>query len=259
MAKKIKDHYGKACAILLAEKIKTANSSKSIKKFSDKDFVEYVAKNIRGKEFLARMDVYSEALEIFLGDDYIKNLQTFESILGPKLKTETGMFIYGWWLWPVGRYVEKTAHLHLSEIHHSLNFIEKLTQRFTGEFAIRNLLEARPEPVIKKLQVWSLEECVHVRRLSSEGIRTRLPWAKKSTVFIEHFDEAIKILDNLKASPEKFVQKSVGNNINDLFKDAPHLAERIVKSWSRRGLPPSTQWILKHGQRSKRRTNELRP
>jgi len=31
----------------------------------------------------------------------------FHDILGPELKTSEGMFTHGWWLWPVGRYVEQ--------------------------------------------------------------------------------------------------------------------------------------------------------
>ena len=36
-------------------------------------------------------------------------------------------------------------------------------------------------------------------------------------------------MTNLKDDPQKFVQKSVGNNLNDLYKDAPEKADFIKK------------------------------
>ena len=62
-----------------------------------------------------------------------------------------------------------------------------------------------------------------------------------------------KILTNLKNDKEKFVQKSVGNNLNDLFKEAPNLANEIIDEWNTDNPTKETLWIIKHGSRSLRK------
>ncbi len=54
------------------------------------------------------------------------------------------MFREGWWLWPLGRYVEKNGDIDFSV---SMDFIYELTKRFTGEFAIRPLIKKYPKKV----------------------------------------------------------------------------------------------------------------
>ena len=68
---------------------------------------------------------------------------------------------------------------------------------------------------------WSKDKNVHVRRLASEGVRISLPWSKKLYVVLSEFEDYKIILTNLKNDKSKFVQKSVGNNLNDLYKKFP--------------------------------------
>jgi 3-methyladenine DNA glycosylase AlkC len=244
MPKKLKDHYNSQCALLIAQKLQAVQ-----KKFPADEFVNDVRRQIRGKEFLQRQDVFVNSLHGFLGPNYAKNIRLFQKILGPKLKQDTGMFTYGYWLWPIGRYVETYSASHPEHMELTIRFIYELTQRFTGEFAIRPLLRDHPHKVLPILQDWSQDKSVHVRRLASEGIRVRLPWTKKLDIFHTHFAQCFKILHYLRSAPEKFVQKSVGNNINDLYKDRPDLAQKIIDQWvTSQNL--HTQWIIRHGQRS---------
>lgn len=244
MAKKLKDYYGKEGATILGEKIENIYPE-----FNKKDFINHIIKKVKNLEFLDRQDVYVESFNKYLPKKYEENIKIFRKILGPELKTDIGMFKEGWWLWPVGRYVETNG---VKNIDISLKFIYELTKRFTGEFAIRPLLEKNPKKVLKILKKWSEDKNVHVRRLSSESLRSRLPWASHNTVFSDNFDDCFKILDNLKNSSEKFVQKSIGNNINDLFKSDPKLAKRIINSWSKKDKTPETEWIIKHGMRNQK-------
>ena len=45
-----------------------------------------------------------------------------------------------------------------------------------------------PKEALKIIQRWSIDKNVHVRRLASEGVRIRLPWAKKSLVALQEFN-----------------------------------------------------------------------
>jgi 3-methyladenine DNA glycosylase AlkC len=239
---KVKEYYNKDCAKLLSEKIKPL-----FPKFNDKDFIKYISKNIADKEFSERMDVFADAFELYLGNNYENNIKMFENILGPELKQETGMFTEGWWLWPVGRYVERHGTENTKV---SLAFIKELTKRFTGEYAIRPLLANKTKETIKTILKWSKDENVHVRRLASEGVRISLPWSKKLYSAVDDFENYKAILTNLKNDKSKFVQKSVGNNINDLYKEFPEKANEIINEWKKDKLTKEAMWIIGHGLRS---------
>src|SRR5690606_35853651 len=133
MAKKFKDYYGRKTAKLIAGKIKAVYPA-----FHEANFITEIEKGIKGKTFLARQDVYVSAFEKHLSKSYRKNIQIFTKILGTELKESKGMFTHGFWLWPIGRYVEKHGH---QDFQTSIDFIYELTKRFTGEFTVRPLLE----------------------------------------------------------------------------------------------------------------------
>jgi 3-methyladenine DNA glycosylase AlkC len=242
MAKKIKDYYDIDCAKLIAGKI-----SNVYQEFNKRGFVQLLKKELPGKEFSDRMDSYIIAFEKYLPGRYNDNIKIFEKILGNELQTTEGMFIYGWWLWPVGKYVEKNG---TTDFDLSMKFIYELTKRFTGEFAVRPLISQNPKKALRIMLKWSKDKNVHVRRLASEGLRTRLPWAKKSFSALEELELYKKILSNLKNDKEKFVQKSVGNNLNDLMKDFPEIANGIIGEWEIDNPGKETLWIINHGKRS---------
>ena len=77
--------------------------------------------------------------------------------------------------------------------------------------------------------------------------KTHLP---SGTMLISALFRKFKgILTNLKDDSSKFVQKSVGNNLNDLYKYDGKLAEEIIQGWREDELSASARWIIKHGQR----------
>lgn len=241
---KFKDYYDAECARLLGDKIAAVYPE-----FDHAGFIQYITERVDDKEFSARQDVFAEALEVYLTGEYRENLRILAQILGPMLEKPAGMFSEGWWLWPVGRYVERHG---TEDLEASMAFIYELTQRFTGEFAVRPLIEDQPEKALPIIEAWSRDENVHVRRLASEGLRIRLPWAKKMYAAVQCFAEYKQILTNLKNDPEKFVQKSVGNNLNDLYKEEPAKAMEIIAEWQAQNPGKATLWIIKHGLRSQK-------
>lgn len=99
---------------------------------------------------------------------------------------------------------------------------------------------------------WSQDENRRVRRLASECLRIHLPWAKKNYAVLDYFDDYQTVLTNLRDEPDKTIQKSVANNLNDLAKEAPERFEQIITSWQQQPLSPACAWIIKHGSRSRR-------
>jgi len=241
---KHKDHYDDKYIIDLSAKIHSV-----LPGFDEQAFCGSLLGTLDDKELFARFDSIVDAMEESLEGGYSENIRAFFNMLGPELTTSEGMFNFGWWLWPIGRYVER--HGNENRVL-SLSFLKELTKRFTGEYAIRPLLKEHPKEVMDELIVWTKDENVHVRRLASEGVRIRLPWSQKLFVAIDEFDRYTVILTNLKDDPEKFVQKSVGNNLNDLFKDAPEKAQAIIAQWEKTPASKAREWIVKHGSRNQK-------
>ena len=242
MAKKFKDYYDHEYLHLISGKI-----SSVYPRFDQSTFIAQTSPHLDGLEFHQRQDLICQELAHHLPVDLSATLTIFTKMLGPELVTDTGMFTHGWWLWPIGRYVQ---HHCLVQPEPSYEFIFELTKRFTGEFAIRPLIEFRTKEALEIMVQWSLNPNVHVRRLSSEGIRTRLPWANKQVAVLAYPELVTTILTNLQDAPEKFVQKSVGNVINDLYKDDPKLAQAITSQWEQENPTKNTKWIINHGRRS---------
>lgn len=130
----------------------------------------------------------------------------------------------------------------------SMNALELFTQYSSGEFAIRPFLIRHQGNTMKKMLSWSKHENQHVRRLSSEGCRPRLPWAMALPQFKQDPAPIFPILENLKADHSTYVRKSVANNLNDISKDNPATMLALCKNWIKG--PKETQWIIKHGLRS---------
>ena len=245
---KHKDHYDDQYILTLAGKL-----SSVISDFDAEAFSGELIGHLDDKELFARFDCIVDTMQKYLQNDYSKNIHSFYNLLGPELDKTEGMFSFGWWLWPIGRYIERNGNENWKI---SLMFLKELTKRFTGEYAIRPLLKSHPREIMDELIEWTHDPNVHVRRLACEGVRIRLPWAEKLYIAVDEFERYTKLLTNLKDDPEKFVQKSVGNNLNDLYKDAPEKADQIIAQWRKTPTSKAQEWIIKHGTRNQKQNDE---
>lgn len=239
---KHKDYYDDHYILEFSSKL-----SSVMPDFDAESFSHGLIGQLDNKELFARFDCIVDAMQKSMSSDYAKNIHAFYGMLGPELSQPEGMFNFGWWLWPISRYVERNGNENWKV---SLSFLKELTKRFTGEYAIRPLLKEHPREVMDELIVWTHDDNVHVRRLSSEGVRIRLPWSMKLLVALEEFERYVEILTNLNDDHERFVQKSVGNNLNELYKEAPEKAEHIITEWRKTPVSKAQEWIIKHGMRN---------
>ncbi len=239
--KKLKYWFDKELAILLAEKITTYKSD-----FNSKGFINIIHISTTEMELKDRVEFIADQFQKHLGTDYQKNIILLSKILGPENTEETGMFTNFYWIMPIAKYVEKYG---LDNFDISMTAIQEITKRNTGEYAIRPFLEKYPIKTLKVLETWSHSQNKHVRRLSSEGVRPRLPWASKLQIFIEDPIPIIPILENLKDDPSKYVQKSVANCINDILKDNVEIGKNLIEKWSKNSSK-ERKWITKHALRN---------
>lgn len=210
------------------------------------DFILSVVDRVGDHELKARVAILAEELRNHLPPDYLDALPILLQILGPENPSETGMFTEGYWLMPVAYFVEVYGLDHLEE---SLHAIGEITKRNTGEYAIRPYLVKYPDETIARMTKWADHDNFHVRRLASEGMRPRLPWAKKLDAFIADPSPILPILNKLHDDESKFVRKSVGNNVNDILKDNYEVGMALLRSWAE-APSANTRWVIKHALRN---------
>jgi 3-methyladenine DNA glycosylase AlkC len=236
----ITDAFGSTLASLLAKKITVAHPS-----FDTKSFVRTIQKGVVGQSYTQRIETIADALHTHLPTDYTKALPILMRIFGPENPHETGMFTHFYWLMPIGKYIEKYGIEHFTL---SMKAIEELTKRNTGEYAIRPFARKYPERTLRVCRSWAKHKNFHLRRLATEGLRPKLPWAPKLDVWNNNPQPIFDILELLKADEIKFVKKSVANHVRDWLKVNPKRTQKLIASWSR-SKNVHTQWILKHAQR----------
>jgi 3-methyladenine DNA glycosylase AlkC len=238
--KGVTGYFGKNLAELLSEKLIATHRN-----FDKKKFIKSVAKEVNEKTLIQLVECIADNLQIFLPPYYPEAISVLLKILGPENEKETGMFTNFYWLMPVGKFVEKYGLEHFSE---SISAIEEITKRNTGEYAIRPFVRKYPGKTLKQMKKWAVSKNFHLRRLASEGLRPKLPWASKLDLFIEKPQPVFDVLEILKADPVRFVKKSVANHITDYIKVNPGEAGKLIFQW-KRSDNEHTQWIIKHATR----------
>ena len=239
--KKLKYWFDKDLALLLAQKISTKKTD-----FETSSFVDSIDKGVQQLELKDRVEFIADEFRKSISSDYKKTIAILLTILGAENEEETGMFTNYYWIMPIAKYVEKYG---LDDFDISMNAIKEITKRNTGEYAIRPFLDTYPQKTVNVLLTWSKDKNKHVRRLASEGVRPRLPWATKLQRFIDSPKPILPILNNLKDDTSKYVQKSVANCLNDILKDNLEIGKSIIEKWQ---LTASKErkWILKHALRN---------
>ena len=136
----------------------------------------------------------------------------------------------------------------LDDFENSMKALEVFTIDSSSEFAIRQFILKYEEQTINQMKIWAKSSNEHIRRLASEGSRSRLPWAIALPLFKQNPTKPLEIIELLKNDKSLYVQKSVANNLNDISKDNPHLVIKFVKE--NLGKTKELDWICKHGSRT---------
>ena len=126
--------------------------------------------------------------------------------------------------------------------------LEVFTIDFSSEFAIRQFILKYEDKTMNQMKLWSQSSNEHLRRLSCEGCRPRLPWTIALPIYKKDPSKILEIIELLKNDKSLYVRKSVANNLNDISKDNPHLVIDFVKT--NLGTSKDLDWICKHASRT---------
>jgi 3-methyladenine DNA glycosylase AlkC len=218
--------------------VSLANSLKQVyKPFPSEKFLKQVVASIDVLSLNERMRHASKVLHGFLPPYYETTIAILKDTI-PSLKPGYTNLLFPDFVSQFGTHNVKA----------SLDALHFFTRFGSSEFAIRTFLKNDFDRTLKTMMVWSEDANEHVRRLSSEGSRPRLPWSFKLDAVISNPAVTQPILNNLKQDDSLYVRKSVANHLNDISKDSPAYVLRMVKSWNQQH--PHTAWIVKRGCRS---------
>jgi len=189
-----------------------------------------------GRELKQKMRHITICLKQTLPDDYATAICILEQI-APQFRSFVALsfsdFVecYGMYDWDI-----------------SMKALAVFTSSCSSEFAVRPFLDKDPKQAMNYFYQWATDENEHIRRLSSEGCRPRLPWGMALRKFKKDPSLIIPILEKLKNDPSEYVRKSVANNLNDISKDHPEIVLNLCEQW--KGLSKETDRIIKHACRT---------
>jgi len=208
--------------------------NKQCSEFDTKAFEADASNNLTALELKARSEQITDAMIKHLPQDFERAAAIMLSSLSPVRDgdifgaTVDSDGIAGWAIMPMAHYVGLRG---LDHFECSMELFKEMTKRFSSEFGIRFFLLASPEKTLIELHRWITDDNRHVRRLVSEGTRTRLPWAMRLPLFIQDPTPVVALLEGLKDDEDEYVRRSVANNLNDLSKDHPELITGVSQRW----------------------------
>jgi 3-methyladenine DNA glycosylase AlkC len=188
------------------------------------------------KELKQRMHHISICMHKCLSGDYSQNINVLKSVSNnfsglPHMVFPAFVELYG-----------------LPYFDESMSALAFFTENSSSEFAIRPFIKEQQQRTMGQMEAWAESDNYHLRRLSSEGCRPRLPWAMALPAFKCDPQPVLHILNKLKNDESLYVRRSVANNLNDISKDHPGVLLRIAGSWL--GDSQETDWLVKHACRS---------
>jgi 3-methyladenine DNA glycosylase AlkC len=116
--------------------------------------------------------------------------------------------------------------------------------------ALRPLLVSDLSLSIRSLSVWSADRDSNLRRFASEALRQRGVWCSHIDALKQNPELGLAILTPLKADPERYVQDSVANWLNDASKTAPDWTRALCQQWLTQSASAATAYICKRALRS---------
>ena len=228
----LKEMFNKKFFLHLAEEI-----NKTYPAFDSKKFLKDVTSNLEELSLNQRMRKASETMHVHLPNDYKKTVTILRDTI-PNVQRGYVSLLFPDYIGVYGR----------KDIKTSLEALKYFTTFGSSEFAIREFLKLDFDKTLSEMKKWAKDKDHHVRRLSSEGSRPRLPWSFKLDEPIKNPYATKEVLEALKEDDELYVRKSVANHLNDISKDNPDAMLAIVKGWGTNNK--HTSWIIKHAARS---------
>ncbi len=191
--------------------------------FDAQAFRDRILETLNELELKERINLIADELRAGFADDYPAAI-THVVAMAPEIRGPSGMEP-----WPLCSVVERHGVDHPTE---SLAAMERLTQHFSCEFAIRPFLEHHLDDTLAACRRWSSHAEPTVRRLPSEGTRPYLPWGPKVQSLLDDPEIGIDLITQLRHDPDEVVRRSVANHLNDIARNHPDRIAGLAATWT---------------------------
>jgi 3-methyladenine DNA glycosylase AlkC len=242
-APKLKDFFDANVVRGIARDLRRAHAV-----FDEDAFTAECLRGLRNMELTERGRHVADVMHRFLPQPFARAAAVLVASLGPE-HAGTEDFGMAPFRYMGHMYYVATYGLDARDVDTALDAQYEVTKRFTAEFSIRPFLIAHREHTLARLRTWSRDPSPHVRRLVSEGTRPRLPWAPRLPEFQRDPAPVLALLELLKDDDERYVQRSVANNLNDIAKDHPDVVIDVCRRWLV-DASEGRRYIVSHALRS---------
>ncbi len=205
--------------------------------FDGERFLHLASEGLDGLSIMQRLRQIAVSFHATLPGPYEKNIEILSN-LAPRIN-------HGFASITLPEYVALYGQDHFDL---SMKALAYFTRFGSSEFAVRHFLLKDMQRTLAVMRNWSTDENEHVRRLSSEGCRPRLPWSFQLKQLIADPSPVAPILENLKSDPSLYVRKSAANHLNDITKDHPEWVLEKLSHWDQ--ADARTAWIIKQALRT---------
>ncbi|MFK7931019.1 MAG: DNA alkylation repair protein [Myxococcota bacterium] len=240
MAEPFKEYINEAAVRRLADQLQAGTPS-----YGGAPTLLACVPSLHALELKDRVITVADALRTSLPTDWPQALDVLLRALPAPLPSAQGVGD-AFYLWPVLTTVERHGLPHPEA---SLEALKRMTQSFSAEFAVRPFLVQHPELTWATLLKWTGDPNLHVRRWCSEGTRPRLPWGAVLRDSVADPSRGLQLLERLRDDPDRYVQRSVANHLNDVSKDHPDRVVQVAQRWWSDGSK-DRRWTVRHGLRT---------
>jgi 3-methyladenine DNA glycosylase AlkC len=221
--------------------------------FNTQQFTAQATEGLEALELKDRARKIAHALAQQLPKDVAHAAQIVTASLGKKLEVTQDYGLAPYYYMPHSEWIGQYG---VADFESGLQANYEITQRYSAEFSIRPFIVAYESTCLQQLHRWCHDPNPHVRRLVSEGTRTRLPWAMRLKNIQAQPQLTLPLLEQLKDDPELYVRRSVANHLGDIAKDHLELALKISRRWLEeshhmqdRSQAKNRRWLIRHALR----------
>lgn len=243
----MKNSLNKKTVVRIAENISSAYAE-----FELERFVKLASTGLGGLELKQRVEHIIQALLATMPNEFQRCVAILEQLPELWQRGEDTDSFQVFAAWPV---IDFVAVKGIDEPETAMPLLANLTSMFSAEFALRAFIDRYPEDAMVFLLACAQSNNEHIRRMSSEACRPRLPWGLQLKKLVENPASIFPILDTLLFDDSLYVRRSVANNLNDIAKDHPG---KVIE-WCEVALElicedpqqvKDRQWLVNHACRS---------
>lgn len=231
--------------------------------FDSKQFQAAARKGLNELGIMQRGAHVARALHAALPMEFPAAANVVVSAMGPELETTEGNGLAVFFYLPHSYFIGEHG---LEHFEHGMKACYELTKRFTAEFCIRHYIARDLDKSLKFLRKWARDKNPHVRRLVSEGTRSRLPWGMRLKAIQADPAPVLPLLEELKDDKSQYVRRSVANHLGDIIKDNPEIGFATCERWTEEvagkrfdpEIAAARRWIVRHAVRLPAKKGNLR-